>query len=89
MDEVRANEIRSTGPMHDTWPSSLPHVKYVVADGACLCVTCANGGNGSLARLAPSDDPSDRQWTIIGAQVSRGDKYEDVCAHCDRLIPGR
>jgi hypothetical protein len=76
---VGANEIRSTGPTFDHWPASLPHVSYVMADGAFLCVTCANGGNGSLA----SAQADDEQWRIIGAQVNEDDT---ACAHCDRII---
>jgi hypothetical protein len=83
MRTVQKNEIRSTGPTWNQWPADLPQVAYVMADGALLCVTCANGGNGSLASLAP--DTSD-QWRIIGAQVSDGDPMY-VCAHCDRAIP--
>lgn len=60
------------------WPSGLPFVSYVVADGAFLCVSCAR--NGSLAS-AQNDDP---QWQIIGAQVNA---YPTQCAHCDRIIP--
>lgn len=77
---VRPNEIRSTGPKHDTWPASLPQIAYVTADGAFLCVTCANGGNGSEASTTADSD----QWRIIGAQVNE-DPTE--CAHCNRTIP--
>lgn len=77
---VRANEVRSTGPTFDHWPASLPQVAYVTDDGGFLCVTCANGGHGSLASTT-SDDP---QWRIIGAQIN---DTETPCAHCDRLIP--
>lgn len=73
-------EKRDTGPAWDCWPSGLPFVSYVVADGAFLCVSCANGGNGSLAS-AQNDDP---QWQIIGAQVNADPTQ---CAHCDRIIP--
>ena len=79
-----ANEVRSTGPTWDHWPASLPRVAYVCKDGAFLCVTCANGGNGSLATTIPDDgDPSNAQWQIIGAQVN--DRPEP-CAHCGRMI---
>ena len=78
---VEANETRSTGPRYDAWPASLPQISYVTADGGFLCVTCANGGNGSLAS-AQSDDP---QWGIIGAQVNAG---ITECAHCGRGIKG-
>lgn len=77
---VRAYETRSTGPAYDAWPSSLPFVSYVAADGAFFCVTCANGGNGSLA----STDALGDQWRIIGAQVN--DDFNE-CAHCGRTIP--
>lgn len=76
---VRPNETRSSGPTWDRWPASLPQVSYVTADGAFLCVTCANGGNGSITS-PQSDDP---QWQIIGAQVN-ADPTE--CAHCGRTI---
>lgn len=78
---VQTNEVRSTGPSFDTWPASLPQISYVTADGAFLCVVCANGGNGSEA--STKDDTSD-QWRIIGAQVNEEDH---ACAHCERLIP--
>lgn len=78
---VKANEIRSTGPKWDRWPSSLPQIAYVVADGAFLCVTCANGGNGSMANTT---DDTDNQWRIIGAQVNASLAQ---CAHCERMIP--
>ena len=79
---VEACEIRSTGPVWDHWPGSLPQISYVTADGAFLCVTCANGGNGSLATT--ENDGSNEQWRIIGAQVNR---HEETCAHCGRVIP--
>jgi hypothetical protein len=77
---VQANEIRSTGPKFDTWPASLPQVAYVMADGVFLCVTCANGGNGSEASTTAESD----QWRIIGAQVN---DQPETCAHCNRTIP--
>ena len=77
---VRANETRSTGPAFDHWPASLPQVSYVVADGGFLCVTCANGGNGSEANTATDTDP---QWRIVGAQVNGEDT---PCDHCGRII---
>jgi hypothetical protein len=81
---VKRNEIRSTGPKHDTWPANLPHVAYVTGDGAFLCVTCANGGNGSQA----STTTDDKQWRIIGAQtLEKHSPIERVCAHCERAIP--
>ena len=83
---VRANETRGTGPKYDLWPASLPQVAYVTADGAFLCVTCANGGNGSCAADADLDagNPSTDQWRIIGAQVNA---EPQACAHCERIIP--
>lgn len=76
---VYANEIRSTGPTWNAWPASLPQVSYVLADGGFLCVTCANGGNGSDA----STENDDKQWRIIGAQVN--DEATN-CDHCGRQI---
>jgi hypothetical protein len=87
MREVQANEVRSTGPKFDTWPASLPYVAYVVADGAFLCVTCANGGNGSRAADQDLDRHpagTDQQWIIVGAQVNA---QLERCAHCERTIP--
>lgn len=59
---VRANEVRSTGPTFDHWPSSLPQVAYTTADGARRV---RRGGNGrflslevtSYAQLAPTQTP--------------------------------
>ena len=87
---VQANEVRSTGPMWDRWPASLTQIAYVTQDGARLCVTCANGGNGSRAAdedVINNRHPEDDAWRVIGAQVSTGDPHADVCAHCERLIP--
>jgi hypothetical protein len=80
---VLANEIRSTGPTWNRFPANLPQVAYITDDGGQLCVTCANGGNESEATLKESDDPSDRQWQIIGAQT-----WSDPvqCDHCNRTI---
>lgn len=84
MREVQANEVRSTGPSFDTWPANLPQVAYVTKDGAFLCVTCANGGNGSAASIS-SVDP---QWQIVGAQtLENHDRDARRCAHCCRFIP--
>jgi len=82
MTVVRANESRSTGPTWAHWPASLPQVSYVTVDGGFLCVTCANGGNGSDASTT-SDDP---QWRIMGAQVNEEDT---ICYHCGRTIRSR
>src|SRR5215471_11378158 len=81
-NQVEANEIRSTGPNWDAWPAGLPFVSYVTQDGGYLCVTCANGGHGSIASTA-SDDP---QWRIMGAQVNDD---PTTCDHCGRTIPTR
>jgi hypothetical protein len=78
---VTANETRSTGPSWNHWPANLPQVAYVVADGGFLCVTCANGGNGSLA----STETDDKQWRIIGAQCVAD---PTPCDHCGRTIVG-
>jgi hypothetical protein len=80
---VAANEIRSTGPKFDQWPAEFPEIAYVMADGGFLCVTCANGGNGSYASL---DADRDDQWRIIGAQRAEID-FSDQCGHCGRRIP--
>ncbi len=80
LKHVGANEIRSTGPRFDHWPASLPQVSYITVDGAFLCVTCANGGNGSEASTVADSD----QWRIIGAQVN---ERPETCAHCERTIP--
>lgn len=93
MPEVEANEKRTTGPAYDRWPAELPYVAYVCQDGAILCVTCANGGNGSEAGAedlqdgSVSDDPNwAKQWRVIGAQLL--DVHSDRhCAHCNRVIP--
>ncbi len=81
---VRAGETRGTGPTWDHWPSSLPQISYVVADGGMLCYVCANGGNGSCATTEhdKSDMHSD-QWRIIGACCNDGDT---ICDHCGRTI---
>lgn len=71
---VEANEMRSKGPHHNQWPASLPQVSYVTADGAFLCVTCAN---------EHSDLQDNDQWKVIGAQVNDG---PTECAHCYRTI---
>jgi hypothetical protein len=76
---VLANEIRSTGPAFDSWPASLPQVSYVTEDGGFLCVTCANGGNGSEASITADS----LQWRIIGAQINDDDT---PCDHCNRII---
>lgn len=88
MSYVRANEIRSTGPMHDAWPSDLPFVYYVSADGGCLCVTCANGGNGSRAADKDLDPlcPDDHRWRVIGAAANKWNEPIQ-CGHCGRAIP--
>lgn len=78
-DTVRAFEIRNQGPQHDSWPAQFPQISYVLADGGFVCVTCANGGNGSLA----STDTDDPQWRIVGAQVNLRDTQ---CDHCYRTI---
>lgn len=80
---VQPNEIRSTGPAWERFPGDVPGIAYVTKDGAFLCVTCANGGNGSLAALGDDTDP---QWQILGAQTSDGSDWY-TCAHCDRQIP--
>lgn len=82
---VEANEVRSTGPRFDRWPSSVPFVSYVTVDGAFLCVTCANGGNGSRSGdELDASCPDDHQWRVIGAQVN---SEPTECAHCARTIP--
>lgn len=83
MSVVRANETRGTGPAWNQWPAELPFVAYVTADGAFLCVTCANGGHGSMAGTEKTDSD---QWRIIGAQINDG---PEPCTHCDRTIPGK
>jgi hypothetical protein len=77
---VKANEHRDTGPLYDRWPASLPIVSFCLADGGFLCVTCANGGNGSLASIADGTEP---QWRVIGAQCN---DYPTTCDHCNRII---
>jgi hypothetical protein len=85
---VQANEIKSTGPTWDRWPANLPYVAYVTADGGFLCVTCANGGNGSRAAEKNLDRDADMEWYVIGAQTLENFPIDDqVCAHCDRAIP--
>lgn len=88
---VRANETRGTGPTFNRWPADRPDIAYVTEDGAFLCVTCANGGNGSRA----ADDDVifagkgiDPQWHIIGAQTVGRNEDQDatVCSHCSRAI---
>jgi hypothetical protein len=82
--EVKANETRGTGPTFDSWPANLPQIAYVTADSAFLCVTCANGGNGSEASTTSDNE----QWRIIGAQTLEQCPRElRVCAHCERYIP--
>ena len=78
---VQANETRITGPSHDAWPAQFPQISYVLGDGGFLCVTCANGGNGSEANVMTDD----LQWKIIGAQVNNGPTQ---CDHCYRFIQG-
>ncbi len=65
---VREDIIGSTyrSPTRDTWPAGLPQISYVLADGGFGCVTCANGGNGSLMSV----DQEDHQWKIVGAQIN-------------------
>lgn len=77
---VTSREVRSTGPTWDQWDSSHPEVSYVLADGEFLCVTCANGGNGSIAGTS---DETDSKWRIIGSQCNA---HQVHCAHCDRII---
>jgi hypothetical protein len=81
-----ANEIRNTGPLWNRWPADLPQVQYITADGAQLCVTCANGGNGSRASDSNLDPQcqEDRQWRVIGASTVTVGRV--VCAHCERDI---
>jgi hypothetical protein len=83
---VRAGETRGSGPRWNHWPADLPFVHYITADGGRLCVTCANGGNGSRAADADIDPtcPDDRQWHVIGAQT---EPEPHACDHCARLIP--
>jgi hypothetical protein len=62
----------------------------VTADGGLLCVTCANGGNGSRAADVDLDPatPDDAQWRIVGAQTLENRPIADrACAHCGRRIP--
>lgn len=64
------------------WPGGYP-VLYVCADGATLCVACANGDNGSEASQA-ADTPSD--WRLVAADIH----YEgpaDICDHCGVATP--
>lgn len=87
---VGANEARSTGPTYERWPADFPQIAYVTADGGLLCVTCANGGNGSRAADVDLDPatPDDAQWRIVGAQTLENRPIADrACAHCGRRIP--
>ena len=86
LTKVRAGEIRFTGPRYNRWPANHPEIAYVTEDGAFLCVTCANGGNGS--RSADDDvmyaaRGSEPQWKIVGAQTNESTVQ---CAHCERDI---
>jgi len=80
-ETVRPNEPRDSGPHYDRWPASLPQISYCLADGGFLCVTCANGGHGSIASTTSETEP---QWRIIGAQCN---DYPTTCDHCARTIP--
>ena len=68
------------------WPGGYP-VMYLFADGAGCCAACANGANGSEARVenAADDDPNDG-WHVVGYWIH----YEGEparCEHCGSLTP--
>lgn len=67
------------------FPGGYPIV-YMMGDGEMMCPDCANGKNGSLARLPnEAGDNEDKQWTIVSAFAH----YEGepiVCCHCNAEI---
>lgn len=76
---VEANEKRKSGPLWDTWPSSLPQVTYITADSGNLCVTCANENAEMTPTSKNVEDRLESQWRIIGAQLNRANTQCDNC----------
>jgi hypothetical protein len=64
-----------------TWPGIYPLV-YVLEDAEVICGKCANGQNGSDARV----NHEDPQWNIVGQQVFWENPDGEVCSHCNEEL---
>lgn len=67
------------------WPGGYQMI-YVASDGGVFCPDCANGKNGSDARLSdgPDDAPHDG-WLLEGYDVFY-EGPDEYCAHCNAVI---
>ncbi len=67
------------------FPGGYPII-YICADDGKLCPDCANGKNGSEAKLTLDREcPDDDQWRIVAYYIH----YEgppEVCDHCNAEI---
>lgn len=86
-----ANDLTALKASHEgklpayAFPGGYP-VIYIASDGEVFCAPCANGENGSDARIAngPDDVPSDG-WLLIGFDVFY-EGPDEHCAHCGKAI---
>lgn len=68
------------------WPGGYTIV-YIMQDGETMCAACANGENGSEARLSDSPDDAPRDgWRIDGYGIRGGAEDAEWCCHCNKEL---